>query len=422
MITRFKKQLVAAALLTSAFGVLSVNAQEPVTLRVWTIQFGSDANEANEAIVAAYEAANPGVDVQVEVRQGDAHSSALRLAMNTEAAPDIFFMWGGLGQAGFFVNSGGVEPLDQYYEQYGWEDRFDAASLGAGVLNDQYYGIPFAFHAMGLWYRKDVFEASGITAEPTTYEELVAANEAMAAAGYTPLYTAGRFGWMPMRLVDSLLELKCGAELHDQLRSMEANWADETCVTDAYTEYRRWVTEGWLPDNFLGVSPDEPAVPFYTGQAGMLYDGDWQLKGFPASEQDMSNIDFFNFPTGTGRISFFNELYFITSTSPNKDAAAAFLDYWTSAEVQGAYPGIWGAFSPTLGASPDPGDDALVAEWQMVVETAPGGYLPADQALAQDVLTTYFRMNDEVVSGVTEPSAVGAIIQEAIDAYLASNS
>jgi raffinose/stachyose/melibiose transport system substrate-binding protein len=420
MFTGSKRRFLALVIVIGIFGVLSVSAQETTVLRLWTIKFSGDANDSTDEIVAAYEALNPNVDVQVEVRQGDAHFSALRLAMNTEAAPDIFFMWGGLGQAGFFVNSGGVEPMDAYYEQYGWKDRFDAASLTAGRLNDQYFGIPFTFHAMALWYRKDVFANSGITSEPTTYEELVEANQKMKAAGYTPLYTAGKFGWMPMRLVDSLLELKCGAELHDQLRAMTADWSQEACVTEAYTEYSRWATEGWLPDNFLGVSPDEPAVPFYQGTAGMMYDGDWQLVGFPNAEVDMTNIDFFNFPTETGRISFFNELYFITSTSLYKDEAAKFLDYWTSVDVQAQYPGIWGAFSPTLGAAPVT-EDSLVLEWQTLVETAPGGYLPADQGLAQEILTTYFRLNDEVVAGITSPETVGATIQETVNEYKANN-
>ncbi|MBK8030063.1 MAG: extracellular solute-binding protein [Chloroflexi bacterium] len=273
---------------------------------------------------------------------------------------------------------------------------------------------------MGLYYRKSLFEQAGITEEPQTYEELIAANDALVAQGVTPLYTAGKFGWMPMRLVDSLVETFCGAEMHDTLTNLEANWAEEPCVEQAYTEYRRWVNSGYVPENFLGVDPTEPAVPLFQRRAAMTYEGTWWIGALKEAGEDLSDWGFFPFPTGTDRLSSFTELLFITSTSEHKDEAAAFLDYFTSPEVQTRYLGQFSVVSPTVGVEPTEESDALTAEWRETLNTAPGIYLPGDQALPLEIVSSYFCVNDDVVAGVIESGAAGAAIQADIDAYLAA--
>jgi raffinose/stachyose/melibiose transport system substrate-binding protein len=405
--------------LLSVFALTSlvVSAQEPITLTIWSIS--SPWATAVEEIAAEYEALHPNVDVAIENRTVDGHKEAMRVAINTAAAPDIYFMWGGEGLGGFYPPTGGVEPLDAYYEQYGWSERFTEGAISSGTFDDKIYGVPFTVHGMGLYYRKDLFEQAGITEEPQTYEELIAANDALVAAGITPLYSAGKFGWMPMRLVDSLLETFCGSETHDALTNLELNWAEEPCVEQTYTEYQRWVNSGYLPENFLGVDPTEPPVPLFQGNAAMTYEGTWFISQLNDAGEDLSNWDFFPFPTGTDRLSSFTELFFITSTSPHKDEAAAFLDFFTSPDVQQRYLGRFSVVSPTAGVEPAGETDSLSSSWLEALNTAPGIYLPGDQALPLEIVNSYFRVNDDVVAGVTPPTDAGAAIQTDIENYLA---
>jgi len=50
-------------------------------------------------------------------------------AVSTAAGPDIFFSWAGRGLGGEFVKSGLAAPMDKYYEQYKWDDRFLPVAL-----------------------------------------------------------------------------------------------------------------------------------------------------------------------------------------------------------------------------------------------------------------------------------------------------
>lgn len=51
--------------------------------------------------------------------------------------------------------------------------------------------------------------------------------------------------------MDVILETKCGAEKHDALKSMKADWSTEACATDAFHGIRE-VDEGLYAAAFHG--------------------------------------------------------------------------------------------------------------------------------------------------------------------------
>ena len=409
---------IGVAVLVAALGGGShaALAQDPETITVWTQWNQAEADEVKK-VAQEFEAANPGVTVTVETRATDPHKEALRVSLNTDAAPDVFQMWGGVGLGGFYVGSGGVEPLTDTYTALGWQDRFLPNAVALSTFDGTVYGAPDNIHGMGLYYRKDLFDKAGITAVPTTYDELVAANQKLVAAGITPLSGAGKFGWMTMRLIDSLLELKCGADVHDQLVARTASW-DQACVTEAFTELHRWVSEKWITDGFMALDPGagEHLPPVYAGQAAMVYDGDWLVSQLTTAGQDLSTWDFFPFPTDTQRLSSFGEMLMISKTSQHKDLAAKFVDYFTSPEIQSEHAGKLNTLiSPTKAATPPADMSDLAKKWITTMGDYDAIYLPTDQALSADLVTKYFEVTDGVALGSVDPATAGATMQGYID-------
>lgn len=398
--------LFASLLMGSAF------AQNAVSL--WTV---TDLPELWQRLSQGFAETHPEYALEFEERATDPHKEIMRQVINTPTAPDLYFMWGGVGLGGFFVNSGGVEPLDTQYEELGWAERFPKAALDAATFDGQLYGMPYRVRTMGLYYSKTAFEQAGITAEPTTYDELVEVNQKLVEAGITPLSVGGKFGWMTMRLVDSLIETTCGAEKHDALKAMETSWTEEPCVVEAYQELKRWIDEGWLPSNFLGIDPANSHIPVYTGEAAMMYEGDWMVAEFAVEGASPDDFGFFPFPSGTDRISFFTELLFLTNTTSNPEGALAFLDYLSSPETQEAFAGSFGTLSPTLGVTLPEDTHELVAEFNTIVAEASGIYLPGDQSLPLAVVNEYFRAQDNLIAGVISPEQAPGVVQTAIDAY-----
>jgi raffinose/stachyose/melibiose transport system substrate-binding protein len=392
-----------------------------VAITLWVLEENVESPDIYQQIAEEFMAANPRVEIRVERRANDAYKEALRLAINTSVAPDGYFSWGGIGLGGFYVRAHGAVPLTAYYEKYGWAARFTPAVLAGTFFDGVQYGIPFRVRAMGLYFRKDVFAAAGIDEKPSTYESLLTVCKKLLAAGYTPLGMGGKNGWMLMRLTDSLFEKNCGAKVHDALRALEADWSAEPGVTAAYAQLKQWMDAGYLSADFLGVDPISVRTSVYRGKAAMMYEGDWMVDYLRDDGMKLEEYDFFPFPTETGRLSFFTEMFFIGSTSKQAETVARFYDFWTSPATQTRHAGKFGAISPTVGIQLPSNTPAQVKTWQETVAQYSATYGPADQALPLEIVGSYLRVQAAVVSGALKPEAAGASMQADITAYKKRN-
>jgi raffinose/stachyose/melibiose transport system substrate-binding protein len=413
---------VCSVLLVSLLGTSFVVAQDKQEVRVWILSAFSDTVLAAwDQAVADFEAANPDIKITLEGRAVDAHKDAMRVAAGTDGFPDIYFNWAGLGLGGEFVNLGVSAPLDEAYTSLGWNDRFLGAALAKTQYNGQQHGVPYTIHGMVVYYRKDSFEQAGITEEPQTYDELIATNQKLLEAGITPFSFGGSTNWHLMRLLDSLLETKCGAEKHDALKAMTVSWTDEPCATEAFTELKRWDTDGFLGKDYMGIAPQDSNLLVYTGAAAMMLEGDWMVNGIVDEGEDLANYGMFPFPTGTNRLYFFAEMLYLGEASPHKEAAIKFLDYISSPDVQQANLGNFGAIS--IDKDIDYGTDRrpLDAEWSEIFTNLSEVYEPGDQAFPLAVNTEYWRIQNGVLTGDIDPTEAAGMVQTFIDNFKAGN-
>ena len=293
-------------------GASMAQAQE---IKFWTLNFANNsANRAFQSIVKQFEASNPGVTIKVEQRGTDEHKSALRVASGSNQAPDIYFMWAGLGLGGEFVKSGLALNMEKYYAEYKWDDRFLPVALS---FSKDYppgrYGVPYTFKGEALYYNKALFQKAGITSEPKTYDELVADAEKLAKAGIPAITFGGTVNWHLMRLMDELLETKCGPEKHDALMKMKVSWAEEPCATKAFEELHLWTSKYTLKP-FMGIDQLQSFNLFLAGRAAMMLEGDW-LVGQLRDAKRLPDFGVFPFPTGTERLYGFAEYNYVSTKS-----------------------------------------------------------------------------------------------------------
>ena len=411
---------IAALLLMLVLGTSLAGAQDaPEEVHVWTLTFsGQSVIDAWNEVIAGFEAANPDIHIVLEERSTDAHKDALRVVAGTEAAPDIYFMWAGLGLGGEFVSLGVSDPLDAEYESMDWNDRFLATSISKTEYDGVRMAVPYTVHGMIVYYRLDSFEQAGITAEPQTYEEMIAANDALVAAGIQPFAFGGSVNWHLMRLLDSLVETTCGAETHDALT---VSWAEEPCATEAFEELARWNDSGYLGQNFMGINNDDSALQVYVGQAAMFLEGDWMVQAIEDQGEDLANYGMFPFPTGTDRLYAFAENLYVTAGSPHREAAIKFLDYMTSTEVQQEHLGIFGAISVNQQVEYPADRRPLDVEWSDIFAQFSQVYEPGDQAFPLAVNTEYWRIQNGVIIGDIAAADAAGLLQDFIDNFLADN-
>lgn len=402
--------LVAGAISLSA--ISTVNAQE---LKFWTLAFASEAaNIAFNEMVEDFEEQNPGVTIAVELRGVDEHKTALRLAAQAKQGPDIFFSWSGLGISGEYIKAGLSEPMERYYQQYGWYDEYAPAAIGFASrdASGEIHGAPFSVNGEAVYYNKALFEQAGIEGEPQTYEELIEVNDKLKEAGIPPWTFGGSVNWHVMRLMDVILENKCGAETHDALKALEVKWTDEPCTTEAYAELKKW-SDDYILSPFMGIGQEQSFNLFVAGRAAMMLEGDW-LVGQLDQNEVLDNYGVFVFPTDTGRLYGFGQFYYISAYSEHKDLAAEFLDFLNNQENSQKYLGNQGVLSMNTNVEYSYERD-LENKWLEIFQAHDEIFMNADLPLSLNNTNEFLRIMNSVASGTLAPEDAPAEFQKFLD-------
>jgi raffinose/stachyose/melibiose transport system substrate-binding protein len=416
---RFKKILSTAAIGAVSVGVLAGcsgggGGADENTLVLWSVTQETTQRAAMDTIIAEFEEANPGTKIELEERSVDEMKTAMRQTAGTDAGPDIYRYWQGAGLGGELVAADVSLDLTEYYEEYGWEDRFTPTAMSSITQYGGYHGVPFIQATEALYYNKTLFEEAGITDLPTTYDDLVAAADKLVAAGITPIEFGGTVNWHVMRLLDSIVETKCGADIADTLNTGDGDWGAEPCVTEAFTELKKW-GDDYINKGFMGISNDDSSQLFFSGQAAMALEGTWLNSQVVDNGMDPAEVGIFPFPTGTGRLYGFGEGLYVSKSTDKADLAAKFLDFFTSDESQSGAEGAWSPISANKNVTPSD-TDTLAHYWVDMLADSTGLYVNNDQNFSTATTGEYWRIQNLVLTGDLDPADAGAEFQKFRDA------
>ncbi len=248
-----------------------------------------------EVIAAAAEAyeAETGVHVNIEWKGRDLNTlitAALEAKEDIDLFEDDFTR---LGQ----VNGPYTYDLTEMAEAAGYEGYpvFNNFSIKwAGFLNS----IPEQPNVGGVFYDKDAFEAAGIEAVPTTWEEFLDVCAKLKDAGIDPLAQDGAYCNFTFyyQLVRHL-----GEEGIAELRE-NGGWAESEGAVAAAQEIIDLVNAGYLAEG----APDEyPASQnkIGLGLAAMVVCADYVTAEVNANTGTEVNWGLFNYPTVEGGVS-----------------------------------------------------------------------------------------------------------------------
>ncbi|MGE7368921.1 ABC transporter substrate-binding protein [Neorhizobium sp. NPDC001467] len=398
-------------LTASVFATSAAVAAQAEDLTVWIISYSAEGQvKALQSAGEKFEETHPNVNVEIVQRGVDEHKTALRVAAGSDRGPDIYMSWAGLGLGGEYVKAGLSKDLTPYYAKYGWNDRLTAPSLAfSNSYGSGQHGVPFRFSGEGIYYNKALFEQAGITQEPKTYEELVDAAKKLKEAGIPAFTFGGSVNWHLMRLMDEILETTCGADVHDQLKSMKADWSTTACATKAFSEMQMW-GQNYILSPFMGVDQKQSFTLFLAKRAAMVLEGDWLVSQIKEGG-NVDDYDVFPFPNGSGRLYGFAEYFYISSKTAKADLAAEFIDSFTSTGFQSEIAGVFGALSVNKEVKLKEESHAMLKEWTTIFADATGTFVNGDQAFPLDVTTEYFRVINDVAAAKIEPQAAATAMQ-----------
>ncbi|MFB9309187.1 multiple sugar transport system substrate-binding protein [Agromyces hippuratus] len=143
-------------------------------------------DELFQKVKPEFEAANPGVTVELEPIVADEGDYATKLALmqqSAETAPDVFYE--DTFRVRSDIDAGYLLNLDDHLAE--WEDweQFNDGAKEAGRADDgSVYAVPLGTDTRGIWYSKSVLEAAGVALpwEPKSWEEILETARAVKAA------------------------------------------------------------------------------------------------------------------------------------------------------------------------------------------------------------------------------------------------
>ncbi len=414
---------IVAFVLVVPFMFLASNTHaEEVTLRVMTV-WGGEQKEFLDELFEEYSKSHPNITIRHEVSAGSGaatYQEVLKTGLNSGTGPDVFFEWAGT-LSGTIIDAGYAEPLDKYYDKYNWNERFISWSVGSLKSNGKTYGVPLTARGMTFWYNVELWEKFDLKV-PESYEELEEIARKVKAEGIYPISLGGKFNWMTMRLLDYMIEVTTGPELHDKLNNLEANW-DRPEVIEAFKMFKKWSDKKWITPGFLNVAPDHSRIPFWNGQSLLIFEGNWMPPETEAAGYDTASINFFFGPTGHEplRISGFPEQFMINSNSNNKDEAAEFINWFTQKEVQQENYGKAITGTAVRGVTPDREERPRSYQFKTELIGLEDVFPPTDQAFESELLHEFFQVQNGLVTGEYTPESGAEYFQQKCEEWKAEH-
>jgi len=273
------------------------------TMTFWHNSTTGDGKAFWAKTVADFEAANPGVTINVQAIQNEDMDGKLQTALNSGAPPDIFMARGG-GKLADIVDAGQVMDLTDSI------DPATKAAVNEGVLNafavdGKVYGMPTAVLPGGMYYSKDLFKKAGITGTPKTMDELNAAVGKLKAAGVQPIALGAKDAWPAAHYYYFFALRDCSKEVMEAA-AKDKSFADP-CWTKAGEDLQAFAGTTPFNKGFLTTSAQQGAG----SSAGLLANhktamelmGAWEpgvVASLTPDKKPLSDLGWFPFPSVTG--------------------------------------------------------------------------------------------------------------------------
>ena len=255
--------------------VKPVAAEEEVTLKLWCIATESDANRpAYLQAIADYEAAHPGIKIEMEAFENESYKTKIKAAMmggDTEDLPDIFFSWSG-GFLGEFVNAGRVVCLDETFKAYA--DKLPESMLSTTTYEGKHYGVPTTFNIVAMYANMDLLAEVGYDKVPETYEDLIACCDALKAKGIIPFGCSGNATWCVTEYLEPIMEKYIGYEALNAIFAGQATWNDADIVT-AVDTFQNMINQGYFDPAGISLGNDQVKANFINGDYAFYQNGSW---------------------------------------------------------------------------------------------------------------------------------------------------
>jgi multiple sugar transport system substrate-binding protein len=349
-----KRSLFVSLSLLLVFG-LSVSlsaAQDNITIS-WLTHWGEEnLLEAQQAIIDEYEAANPGVTIELRTVPFDQLLTTIITGRTAGTNPDVYHFYNLWMPE--FVSSGLLAAPPEDVVETVTTNAAPAAVQGTTV-NGQVWGTPTEINTYLLLYNKRLLEEAGFSEPPADWDELEEIAAAITQRDETGAVTQVGFGVITgwdsgvVHPFTSLLYSDGGNYLSDDFSATAFNSAEGLETLQLYADM---LANGGMDLSVAGMAE------FPNGKVGMIIMANWWRATLQAAEgiDYDTEVGVAPIPVGpsgeeTSTLSY-NWLLGVDSSSPNQEAAWAFVRWLNTPRAEGEASPIGDYLVNALGAIP----------------------------------------------------------------------
>lgn len=295
-----------------------------------------------------------GLTLDISSANTDELNQQLRVQLTSGTAADVIRVSPGFSSpvaAGVLGQEGELADLSDA----AWVSDLTDDARSLAEVDGQVMAMPVSRNAIVMAYNRSVFEDAGVEV-PTTWSELLAACDALADAGVTPIaapFQGGIYFQFWVYAMASTLVYPANPEIDAQMAAGETSFTDSAEWNAAFERIAELNDAGYFSDGLLGIPPDQGLQSVATGESAMVLlvsAGLPQLYGY--SDGGEEDFGVFAVPAtddaaGT-HVPLAPDFLAVNANASNPEGAREFLDYLAQPENVESYANEMGVL-PGLG-------------------------------------------------------------------------
>ncbi len=334
----YKKLVIAGVVLLSMLLVASqIVGAAPVTIKLMH-QYNDAESAKLEAIVAQFEADNPGIKIELDRDNSpeDAYYGKLVTLIMGEAAPDIVRT--DPARAASYIAAGYAANIDLYVSTGLILDLFPGA-LEPVLSDGSLYGLPESVDTLVLFYRTDMLAEAGYDSPPATWDELVEVAQAITkdtdGDGETDVWGLGLFGgWWAYEFYPWFFA--AGAEM---LEEKDGKLVPAFNSPEGVAALQFWLDLIYkykvIPEGAVNYTEDDYKPLFAAKKMAMFTSGPWTVASMKEIKAIEGKWAIASIPAGKRAASILGGLDFLVlEQSEHKAEAMKFLNYFMQKDVR----------------------------------------------------------------------------------------
>lgn len=388
------------------------DADGDVSMTFWHNSTTGDGKAYWEEAVAAFEAENEGVTIEVQSIQNEDMDGRLQTAVNSGDMPDVFMARGG-GKLAAVVDAGAVKDLSDLIDDDVRADYGDAV-FSAFTIDGATYGLSVSVLPGGIFYSQDLFADAGIEQTPTTVDELLSSVDALEQTGVEPIALGAMDAWPAAHWYYFFALRECGQDVMESIAT-SLDFSDD-CWLAAGEDLADFAAEDPYNTGFLTTSAQQGAGSsaglLANHRAAMELMGGWNvgvIASLTPDEQPLPDLGWFPFPAVEGGAGDPTAMmggvdgYACSQDSPAE--CEAFLNFIAQPEWQERYAESWNAI-PASAAAQSAVTDPSLAPLMEAYNEADYVVVWLDTLLGQNIGNALNTAVVELLSGNGTPESI----------------